>query len=131
MISGNVNYKIATGDFGGDIVVTGATIPSGSYLIKVKSPGYLKKQLTGIINIVPSATNTLPNVTLITGDINNDNSLSISDYNVLLDCYSDLLPARNCSDQNKKMSADLSDDGSVNASDYNLFLRELSVVSGN
>ena len=72
----------------------------------------------------------MPNVSLVTGDINNDNALTILDYNVLIDCYSDLLPARNCSDQNKKASADLSDDGAVNASDYNLFLRELSVVSG-
>lgn len=128
-VSGNVTYKSATGDFSGDIVID-PSVASGSYLVKVKSPGFLKKQLIGIITITKSATNTAPNVTLVTGDSNNDNSLTILDYNIIIDCYSDLLEAKNCSDSNKKASADLSDDGNVNADDYNLFLRELSVVSG-
>lgn len=128
--SGNIVYKSTTGDFAGDIIAN-SSIPAGTYLVKVKSPGYLKKQLTGIITVTTATTNTLPNVALVTGDTNNDNSISILDYNIIVDCYSDLLPAKNCSDANKKLSADLSDDGNVNANDYNLFLRELSVVSGN
>jgi hypothetical protein len=129
-LTGNVIYKPTTGDFGGDII-TNNSIPSGSYLVKVKSPGYLKRQLIGIVNVVASTTNTLPNVALVTGDINNDNTLSISDYVILQDCYTEFLPPRNCNDQAKKTSADLTDNGTVNTLDVGLFLRELSVFSGN
>lgn len=127
--SGNVTYKSATGDFSGEIVID-PSIPSGVYLIKIKSPGFLKRQLAGIITVTKSTVNTVPNANLVTGDSNNDNKLTILDYNILIDCYSDLLAPKNCSDGNKKSSADLSDDGNVNADDYNLFLRELSVVTG-
>jgi hypothetical protein len=56
------------------------------------------------------------------GDINNDNSLDARDYNLLLDCYSDSLPARSCNGE-KKQDADLNDDGNVNQRDYNIMLR--------
>jgi hypothetical protein len=56
------------------------------------------------------------------GDINNDNRLDILDYNLLLDCYSDLLEAKNCNEE-EKQSADLNDDGFVNQVDYNIMVR--------
>ena len=71
--------------------------------------------------------------TLIVGDINQDNRITTSstnrtdDYNLLLNCYSDLLPPRGpCSPQQKR-AADLNDDGSVNGLDYNLFLKIIGV----
>ena len=73
---------------------------------------------------------TIPENFLITGDVNNDNLLSILDYNQILDCFSELTPARNCAETTKKQMTDVTDDGSVNQFDYNLFLRELSVQSG-
>jgi len=131
--SGTITYKSATGDFSGDIIVDPSiSIDStnNNYLIKVKSPQYLKKQLIGIPKINKGSINIAPSVVLTTGDINNDNVLSVSDFNILMDCYSELLPAKNCTDANKKASADISDDGNVDKDDYNSFLRELSVVSG-
>lgn len=131
IVTGNIAYRSSTTlrDFVGDIVLP-ASVSTGSYLVKIKSPGYLKKQTVGIITITKGAITNIPAISLTTGDIDNNNALTIADYNVLIDCYSDLLPAEDCADQNKKTSADLSDDGAVNANDYNLFLRELSVVSG-
>ncbi|MBI2621264.1 MAG: hypothetical protein HYW63_01290 [Candidatus Levybacteria bacterium] len=105
------------------------TIASGKYTIKIKTPSYLKRQLPGFLNLVKGQTNNAPVAFLIAGDVNNDNSLSILDYNLIMDCYSDLLPAKNC-DTTKKDQADLSDDGRVDFDDYNLFLRELSVQRG-
>jgi hypothetical protein len=55
--------------------------------------------------------------------------MNILDYNILMNCYSDLLPPVNC-DALKKGSADLTDDGQVNQYDYNLFLRELNNRGG-
>ena len=84
--------------------------------------------LPGIINI-SYTTNNMPSASLVAGDINSDGVLSISDYNILIGCYSDLLPAADC-DSTRKFNSDLNDDGSVNHLDYNLFLREMSVVFG-
>jgi hypothetical protein len=126
--SGNITFDVVDGDFAGSITLD-PSIPSGSYIVKVKSPQYLRKQLTGILTITKGSVNSMPNVSLTTGDINNDNAITISDYNILIGCYSDLLPAKNC-DTAKKAASDLSSDNNVNADDYNLFLRELSVVTG-
>jgi hypothetical protein len=130
-VTGNVTYRSNSSqrDFVGNVILP-TSVSTGSYLVKVKSPQFLKKQVVGIITITKGAVTNIAKIALTTGDIDNNNTLTISDYNILIDCYSDLLPAKNCADPAKKISADLSDDGNVNANDYNLFLRELSVVSG-
>lgn len=101
----------------------------GFYTTKVSVPGFLQKTIDGIMTI-PGPGQPAVSVALVAGDSNGDNKLSILDYNMILDCFSDLSPARNCTDANKKLSTDLTDDGSVNQFDYNLFLREMSVQSG-
>jgi len=68
-------------------------------------------------------------VALVSGDVNNDNQLTNADYDIIMGCYSDLQPAKNC-DATRKAAADLSDDGKVNHDDYNLFMREISVQNG-
>lgn len=128
-IQGNIVYGTNIGYFSGDIKLDSSTAEV-DYLIKIKTDKYLKKQLSKVIKIIKGTTIQMPEVTLVVGDSNSDGTLSILDYNVILDCYSDLLPPKNCSDPNKKINTDLSDDGKVNQDDYNLFLRELSVISG-
>lgn len=128
--SGNISYDTNSRDFSGNITLNPDTTYDGDFIIKIKSPQYLKKQIPGIITFRNNGTIEISSISLTTGDIDNNNVINIKDYDVLLDCYSDLLPARNCNDLNKKNAADISDDGKVNSSDYNLFLRELSIVSG-
>lgn len=94
---GVVTYSGSTGQFKGTVSVPSTVLPQGQYSIKVKAPRYLRKQVSGIQNIIPGQTNNITPVALVAGDINNDNRLDILDYNLLLDCYSDLLPAANCS----------------------------------
>ena len=106
-----------------------SNISTGNYIIKVQSPYYLKKQIPGFVNLITGQTNNMTSVALIAGDSNQDNRLSVADYNIIMDCYSDLGNPKNC-DANKKLAADITDDGKVNQDDYNLFLRELSVQSG-
>ena len=121
-------YNATTGSFSGNI--DGGPLPSSVYTLKIKASHYLQKMIPGIIFTTSGTQTTLPSVSLINGDSNNDNALSILDYNMLLDCFSDLSPAKNCADSNKKLMTDLTDDGNVNQFDYNLFLRELSVQTG-
>jgi hypothetical protein len=125
---GTLTYTPAAGNF--QAVVDMGTLPTSLYLIKVSVDHYLHKLLPGIQQITSGTLNTIPAVALVTGDATNDNLINIFDYNTVIDCFSDLSAAKNCSDPNKKQAADLTDDGSVNQFDYNLFLRELSVQSG-
>jgi hypothetical protein len=104
-------------------------LASGQYIIKVKSDQHLRRAISGFVTLTAGTTQQLPSVTLITGDINNDNSLNVLDYNVIIGCYSDISPATSCT-ASQKLAADINDDGSVNQFDYNLFLRELSVQTG-
>jgi hypothetical protein len=124
-----VGFSPATGNFQG-VLDAGTGLTSGIYSVKVKVDQFLKVIVPGIQNISSGRVNVLPQVTLVTGDMNNDNKINALDYNVLIDCYADLTPAANCSDPAKKLMADLTDDGSVNQFDYNLFLRELTNIAG-
>ena len=125
---GNISFDTALGIFKG--IVDLSNIPAGTYKARVKTPNFIIKSYPSTISITASQTTQLPPLALTAGDSNNDNSLSILDYNIILDCYSELTPAQNCSNGDKKLSADLTDDGKVNQFDYNLFLRELSTQGG-
>lgn len=125
---GNISYDSSNGKFQG--AVSFNDLSTGIYTVKVKVNQYLKKNIPGIVNVTSGEGNNLLPVYLTTGDINNDNALSVLDYNIILECFSGLSAPRNCSDQNKKTSSDLTDDGAVNHFDYNLFLRELSSQHG-
>jgi Dockerin type I domain len=127
-VSGDVTFASASGSFIG-IVDLGQDFASGLYTVKVTTPQYLRAIVPGIQTILSGQDNQLPATSLIAGDINGDNEINIVDYNVLIGCYSDLLPPVSCTPANE-MLADLNDDGAVNQFDYNLFLRELSNVQG-
>jgi hypothetical protein len=66
----------------------------------------------------------IPEVTLMIGDINGDKAVDVADLNILMGCYSDLLPAVDCTPENK-LRSDLNEDGDVNQIDYNVLLREM------
>lgn len=126
--SGTITYNKENGNFTG-LFDFGQTLPQGDYIIKVKEPTHLRKLVEGIVRITPQKDNQIPPIGLVAGDVNNDNTLNILDYNIIAGCYSDLLPAVACDDIKKAIS-DLNDDGNVNQYDYNLFLREIIVQNG-
>ncbi|MEK7570831.1 MAG: glycosyl hydrolase [Patescibacteria group bacterium] len=119
-------FSSTTGKFTGEVNI--GEIPAGNYLIQIKGAQYLKKQVSGIQSL-QKGINILPEVSLVTGDITNDNKLNIEDYNVILSCYADLETSETCISANQQ-TADITDDGNVNHFDYNLFLREIANRSG-
>jgi hypothetical protein len=123
---GTVQFNSTDGNFTGKI--DGGTLAAGSYSLRVWSSKYLWRRVQGIQ--VSGSNEPSVQASLVVGDSNNDNKLNILDYNLLLDCYSDLSDPKNCSDQTKKDMTDLTDDGKVNLFDLNLFLRELSNQDG-
>jgi hypothetical protein len=126
--AGTVTYDIESGLFNGQISL-GTSILTGSYTVKVKSDQYLRTLIPGIQTITSGSINTLASASLRSGDINGDNQINIVDYTILMGCYSDLLPATDCTGNNAALS-DLTDDGHVNQIDYNFFLRQMSSVEG-
>jgi Mg-chelatase subunit ChlD len=126
---GPVKYSSSSGNFQGTLEIYPNTFPSGKYYLKVKTNFHLKRLVPGILTIIAGQKNTVPPATLVTGDANNDNKLNILDYNLLLDCYSDLSVAVAC-DPDKKIATDFNDDSFVNQFDYNLFLREIATQPG-
>jgi Mg-chelatase subunit ChlD len=126
--TGTLIYNATLGAFTGDVPIS-AGFPSGQYLVKVKTDYHLRKQVDGIQTITASNDNTITPVSLVAGDIDNNNVINILDYNILIGCYSDLTAAVSCTPA-QQVASDLNDDGAVNQDDYNLFLRELSTQPG-
>lgn len=127
--NGSLIYSSADGNFQGVINLSPNNFLTGKYYLKVKTDYHLRRRVPGVLTITAGQTNTVPPVSLITGDANNDNQLNILDYNLLLDCYSDLQAAPAC-DTNKKVATDFNDDSLVNQVDYNLFIREIATQPG-
>ena len=131
--SGTVAYNSTQGIFIGNVSLgTNTDIQSGSFIVKVKSDGYLRRRTPGIQNVVLGQVNTIPQINLVTGDINGDNAINILDYNILISCSifsTDNHATCNSNSQYATLS-DLDDNGAINQFDYNLFLRELSVQNG-
>jgi len=124
---GTITYNPTNGNFAGVIDVKENLI-SGTYLVRIKSPGYLTRFVPGNQIITSGQENILPSVSLVTGDINGDNVLNTLDYSLLQGCYGTTNKNR-CSNDTRQL-ADLNDDGSVNVIDLNIFLREFSIAHG-
>lgn len=107
----------------------GSGFTTGTYTVKVKTTGFLQRQVPGFLTITQNQTQQLAALTLVSGDLNDDNKLSLLDYNILRSCYGST-PDPSCTTVQRKES-DMNDDGSVDIGDLNLFLREMSVQYGN
>lgn len=106
------------------IIVAPEEIPAGLYTAKVKVNGYLRKRIPGIISYSPTNPITLLQVTLIAGDVNNDNVINIQDFNLLVTCFEKPVTG-NCS------PADIDDNGAIDGVDVNLFIKNLSTRTEN
>jgi hypothetical protein len=125
---GNLVYDSATGSFKGSLAAGLDSIPSASYRLRIKVKGYLSKSITshqvtsGVVNVIPS-------YSLTAGDIDDDNRLSILDYNIIVNCYTfPGLPSK-CNYAQAQL-ADVNDDGKNDEADILLFVREITVQSG-
>lgn len=131
-ITGTLQYSTASAKFTAKLS-TPVNVTTGSYIAKIGADGFLTKQVPGIVQITNGQTIAIPEVSLVTGNINNDSQIDILDYNLLTDCFGSKQTSSSCTMHPTSTSsgADLNDDGVVDAADYNLFLRELSVQKAN
>lgn len=96
----------------------------GTYQVKISTDNTLNKLVPGFFTIAShNPTLNLPQVTLISGDMNQDGTLDLLDYNMLLSCIQ-----QGCA--NNQILTDLNRDGVVDAKDLNIFLRQLEIRTG-
>ncbi len=119
-----------------------STIPQGSYYVLVKSPeGSLQEILNNALPIsIAQGQTTSFNGTasqptnpifLPMGDFNNDNTIDLTDYNILVDCFGTKATSSSCKahqigDHYVTNYADMNDDGTVNGIDYNILIRNFN-----
>lgn len=120
----SIRFNYASNIFTGTIDLGQTT---GTYTVKVKTPGYLKKNV-GAFSFANNTINA-PRADMIAGDVNGDNTLDILDYNILISCiFGNGSSCAQNSDYN--ILSDLNDNGVKNQLDYSLFIRELPVQNG-
>ena len=111
---------------------------NSTYYVKIGSDHTLQElvmpQFQPILN---DRLNVLSPVVLIPGELNGDNQLTITDYNIALTCFQDkkcsVKPLSDANDDgtvNPYDSIDFNDDGKVNVVDYNFFLHNFKQFGG-
>jgi hypothetical protein len=96
-------------------------LAEGPYFIKLTDAHTLQVlSKPEIQTLTSSRVNVLSPYILYPGDMNDDNVLNKSDYNLALSCFQ----TTNCPDD----SVDFNDDGMVNILDYNLLLQTFTVL---
>lgn len=125
---GTVSFNNTTNLFKGTVDM--GSLAAGNYTVKVKTPKYLKRRISGIQTIVSARATpyVIPSITLVVGDANNDNKVNIIDYNMWRDCYQGTVAETSCS------NVDFNDDGIVRGAeglkDGNLLITSLGVKEG-
>ncbi len=128
LVSGTGDRYTVTVTLPGTWPVNAKVIPA--YLVKVRLDYTLFAQAPGIVLIQGGIANGASATSLVVGDVNQDNALNNTDYNLMMECYSDLLPPSSSCTSGLKRAGDLNDDGHVNGIDYNLYLKEVQNVRG-
>ncbi len=128
-LNGKMTYEQSLGYFRG-IGSISASLKEGAYTFKAHTSKYLKKKVIFTQTVKPGGEYVLPLTDLIAADVDNDNQLSILDYNLIAPCYKYPNVTNNTCDQAKIDEVDTDDNGVINEFDLNLFVRELSVRIG-
>jgi len=126
---GTAVYDPDSGKFKGEVNLRSG-FTTGTYIVKVSSPGYLRTDSV-LMQIGSGTTNVSLNLT--TGDVNGDGALTILDWNLFLSCsiYSkDNKAACNQKQPEFEDNADTTDNNIVDGDDYALFIREMAVIRG-
>lgn len=106
------------------LVPMGVLTP-GPYAAKVRLSNTLWKRIPGIITVT-SGTQVFDTAALdlIPGDLSQENTIDLLDYNAVIACYQGTCP------NDTKTQVDFNDDGVVDAKDLNILLRAFSQRQG-
>lgn len=127
-MNGTVEYNNASGLFEGTGTLETPVAP-GVYTFRASTPMFLKKKFSFAEEIQPGKTYSLPVVDLTSSDVDNDNRLTILDYNMIVSCYTFPQQPPKCSKEAAAL-VDVDDNGENNEFDVNLLTRDVAVLKG-
>jgi hypothetical protein len=108
-----VNYPSQNTDASGFFTVSVGSMPNGTYNWRVKGPKYLAN--TGSINLTGGAQTNVEMGLMKVGDCNNDNVISVLDFNILKGTF-----GKASGDPGYDARGDLNGDNAVSVLDFNL-----------
>lgn len=111
--STEVNYPSQNTDDSGFFTVSVGSLPSGTYDWRVKGPKFLANG--GSVSLTGAPSTSAEMNLMKTGDANNDNSISIGDFNILKTTF-----GKSQGDPNYDDRADFNGDLTVSIADFNL-----------
>ena len=111
--AGETNYPAQNTTASGYFTSSVAGLPDGLYVWRVKNPKYLAN--SGTISLSGSGTTSVEIGLMKAGDANNDNVISVQDFNILKNTF-----GRQSGDFGYDARAEFTGDGVVNVSDFNL-----------
>jgi hypothetical protein len=124
-VTGNplpVETFAATTDVNGHFIVSG--VPIGTYNVAVKN-GHTLKRMKLDQSLVLGGNN-IDFGTLLEGDVNNDNFITLSDLSLLINTFN-----KNAADAGYDARADLNNDGFVTLADLSLLINNFNVGGEN
>src|SRR3972149_6356166 len=81
----DVNFAALEGIYKGTLNL-GVNFASGPYLVKTRMNNTLFKLVPGIQNITSGTTPQAPVAALVSGDVNQDNEINLTDYTLMISC---------------------------------------------
>lgn len=111
--------------FSGEVDL-GSALPAQNYLVKVKFANSLRRQIKNLVGLAPSQRTDIPKLVLVTGDIDNNNILDLSDYKLFLDCFRNQASCTTAVFE----AADLNSNGQSDAVDMNILVRSFATREG-
>lgn len=125
-INSSLTYSRETSNYSA-MIYLGPDFATGSYSIRVKFENSLVKLIPGIFQIT-NGKQTYYNsaATLVTGDLNNDNTLGVIDWTLMIACIKDEAA---CTPDVRNI-ADLNDNGDVDEYDVQILQRGFAIRNG-
>ncbi len=123
--SGKYEGKIGLGLLAPTPTLTPAL--SDKFVVKIKINNSLYKRTPGISTIhYGSPNNSSTDVALVSGDLNNDNTLGVIDWTFMIACVKN---EASCTEKTRKL-ADLNDNGSIDETDVQILQRGFALRDG-
>lgn len=106
-------------------------LPNGNYALYVKTKRFLRKLIPQTIIVQGTTPIILPELPLINGDINEDNSIDTQDYSAYISCFGTKINSASCLFKN---NIDLNEDGTTDSltdlRDYRILIQNITSQKG-
>ncbi len=127
--SGSASFESSSGLYKSTIDL-GNSFVSGPYIVRVRMDNTLWRNIPGIQNIAAGQENNITQVSLISGDVNQDNEINLLDYSGFTTCYRGGCAELQSAGLDQGEVIDFNDDGKIDELDLNILYSGFSRRKG-